>query len=260
MSKKTRVFLMIGLTKESEHWDDLFIETLKKKYDGCEVIAMDLPGAGRFLDMKSPLTMGGIVRQTRKSYQEFFQDNDEYNNIMVSISLGGMVSIEWLRIFPKDFQQFVIVNSSLKGICSLTERVQPSAIGKFFKIFLANKAEVKEDLILKLCGNSQEAYTRNYDKWVKLSHDRPMSKENMVRQVVAGAIFNPDFTPQIPFYIIAARHDRLASYTCSQKLHQKWGGKFHLIEDEKVGHGVHIDAPVQLANLIHEWSESAEAN
>jgi pimeloyl-ACP methyl ester carboxylesterase len=82
-----------------------------------------------------------------------------------------------------------------------------------------------------------------------------MAKLNMVRQTIAGARFNPDYKPEIPTLIIAARHDRLAHYSCSENLQKVWNGDFHMIEEVHIGHGVHIDAPIELAQIIYEWSE-----
>jgi pimeloyl-[acyl-carrier protein] methyl ester esterase len=252
MSKPTRIFLLIGLTKESAHWDDVFVASLKEKFNTEDVVAIDLPGAGKYLDQKSPLSMEGVVKETRLNYQEYLKGDT--HNIMVSISLGGMVATEWMKFYPTDFEKFVIVNSSFKGFSKIYKRVQPWAMQKFFKVFLAGTEEEREHHVIDLCSNNADVYDHTKKKWVKLAKERPMAKINMVRQLIAGARYSPDHKPEIPTLIIAAKHDKLAHYTCSENLHKKWGGDFHLIDDEKVGHGVHIDAPKQLASIIYEWA------
>ena len=252
MSKKsTRIFLIIGITKESAHWDDTFVEKLKEKYQTDDIVAIDLPGAGKFLDKKSPLSMEGVVKETRSNYKDLLDNTKD--NILVSISLGGMVATEWLKQYPGDFQKFVIVNSSFRGFSPVYKRVQPWAIRKFFKVFMASNEEEREHHIIDLCSNNSEAYDSTKNKWVKIAKERPMSKENMLRQLLAGSRYKPMHKPQIPTLIIAARHDKLAHFSCSEKLHQKWGGDFYLMDEEHIGHGVHLDAPQQLAQVIYEW-------
>lgn len=256
MSKKpTRIFLIIGLTKESKHWDDSFVAKLKELFQTEHLVAMDLPGAGQFLSQASPLTMKGIVSKTRDHYNEHFLDTDKYENLLVAISLGGMVSTQWLQDYPNDFQKFVIVNSSFKGLSPVYKRVQPKAIPEFLKIASTKDPAKREDLVIKLCGNNTKNYKHVHDKWVEIAKERPMSVINMVRQTIAGARFNPSFVPKIPTFIIAARFDRLAHFSCSENLQKVWKADFHMIEDKHIGHGVHFDAPIELAQLIYEWSE-----
>lgn len=255
MNKPKRIFLLIGLTKESAHWDDTFVAKLKELYKTDSVIAMDLPGAGKFLDLASPLSISGIVSLTRGHYLTKFDDSDQFENILVAISLGGMVATEWLKNYPEDFSKFVIVNSSFKGLSPIYKRVQPKAMLEFFKIFGTKDDSKREDKIIKLCGNNKENHETIHKKWVKIAKERPISKLNMIRQTIAGARFSPDYRPEIPTLIIAAKHDRLAHYSCSENLQKAWNGDLHMIEEVHIGHGVHIDAPNELAQIIYEWSE-----
>lgn len=250
--KPTRIFLVIGLTKEGAHWDDDFVENLKKKFNTQDVIAVDLPGAGQFLDKKSPLSMEGIVKETRQHYLKYLDGNS--HNIMVSVSLGGMVATEWIKHYPADFEKFVIINSSFRGFSPVHKRVQPWAMKKFFKVFLSKTEEEKEDQIIKLCSNNSDMYDHTKHKWVKIAKERPMAKQNMVRQLIAASRYSPNHKPEIPTLIIAARHDKLAHFSCSEKLQERWNKDLHIMEEEHIGHGVHIDAPVELAQVIHDWA------
>lgn len=255
MSKKpTRIFLVIGLTKESAHWDDTFVQSLKDKFQTEDIVAVDLPGAGQFLDKKSPLSMEGVVKETRANYAKYLDGTT--HNILVSISLGGMVSTEWIKHYPTDFERFVIVNSSFRGFSPVYKRVQPWAMRKFFKVFLAENEEQREHHIIDMCTNNADVYDYTKEKWVKLAKERPMAKINMVRQLLAASRYKPSHKPELPTLIIAAKHDRLAHFSCSEKLHKAWGGDFHLMEEEHIGHGVHIDAPKELAQVIYDWANS----
>jgi pimeloyl-ACP methyl ester carboxylesterase len=249
---KPQIFLIIGLTKESAHWDDTFVAKLKEYFETDEVVGIDLPGSGKFLNQKSPISIPEIVKLTRQNYAQQFEQERE--RILVSISLGGMVSTEWVNQFPNDFNKFVIINSSFKGFSPVYKRVQPQSMPTFFKILVAPTEERKEDLIIKMCSNNEKAHNETFDKWVEIAIARPMSKENMIRQTLAASRYTPKNKPEIPTYIIAAKHDKLAHYTCSQALYDSWGGDFKLIDDPKVGHGMHVDMPEGLAKMIADWA------
>lgn len=254
MNKKTRIFLLIGLTKESAHWDDDFVIRLKELFQTDEVVGIDLPGAGKFLDETCPTSMEAVALKTRANYAKYFENND-FHNILISISLGGMVSTEWISHFPNDFDQFVIINSSFKTYSPVIKRVQPKAIKEFIHIFLTQNDELKEKRVVRLTSNNLKKHDQIYNKWIKILKERPMSKANIVRQVIAGAKFNSTYKPQIPTYIIAAKHDRLAHYSCSEKLYENWKCDFKLMEDKTIGHAIHLDAPEELAEIIYEWAK-----
>ncbi len=251
-NKPVRLFLVIGLTKEGAHWDDTFVENLKKKFNTDDVITVDLPGSGQFLDKKSPLSMEGIVKETRAHYSKFLQGDS--HNIMVSVSLGGMVATEWIKHYPADFEKFVIINSSFRGFSPVHKRVQPWAMKKFFNVFLAGTDEDREHHVIDLCSNNADMYDHTKHKWVKLAKEGSMAKSNIVRQLLAATRYSPDHKPEIPTLIIAARHDKLAHFSCSESLQEKWNKDLHIFEQEHIGHGAHIDAPDELATVIHDWA------
>lgn len=78
----------------------------------------------------------------------------------------------------------------------------------------------------------------------------------MIRQMIAAARFRLDHKPNMPVLIIAAKHDRLAHYSCSKNLQKVWRKDLYLLPEKYIGHGVHIDAPCELAKLIYDWSEN----
>lgn len=251
-NKPIRIFLVIGLTKESAHWDDSFVQSLKDNFKTDDVIAVDLPGAGQFLSQNSPMSIEGIVKETRANYAQYLDGKS--HNIMISVSLGGMVATEWIKHYPADFEKFVIINSSFRGFSPVYKRVQPWAMRQFFKVFLAKTEEQREHQIIDMCSNNSDVYDSTKKKWVKIAKERPMAKKNMLRQLVAGMRYNPSHKPEIPTLIIAAKHDKLAHFSCSEQLYKKWGGDFHLMEGKHIGHAVHMDAPVELAKVIHDWT------
>jgi uncharacterized radical SAM superfamily protein len=70
MSKDLQIVLIIGLTKESSHWDPDFINNIKKHFGTHDLLLVDLPGSGTRLNEKSPLSIKEIVESTRDHYSE----------------------------------------------------------------------------------------------------------------------------------------------------------------------------------------------
>lgn len=249
---------MIGLTKEGAHWDDTFIKAIQEKMGAYKVTCIDLPGSGQYMDQTSPTSIDKIAVKTRENYEELIHDQD--HNILISISLGGMVGYSWVRQFPSDFSKFVIINSSFKNLSPLPERVQPGAILEFFKIFFSLSKKERDKKIIQLTVNNRSLHSATLDKWFKLASKRDMSAGNTIRQTFAANKFGLSSKPSIPTYVIAAKSDRLASFRCSEKLVNHWQCDHYFFESPLIGHALHIDAPKELAEKIDLWSQKQGKN
>lgn len=247
--KNLDIYLIIGLTKESRHWSQDFLDEIKRELRPQEIHLVDLPGSGKFLSQKSPASVAKIVDVAR-SHQTFHADR---KRLVVAISLGGMVAWEWVSRYPNDFDGLVMINSSLAGVSPTFKRVQPKALIDFFRIAAAPKGETKEQLILDLCSNHLENAKKIHPHWTKLSLEANMHFPNVLRQLVAGMRFRPKKIPSLPMLVVAARHDRLAHYSCSEKIAEMTKAKFVLCEDQKVGHAFHLDGPEFLVKEIKGW-------
>jgi pimeloyl-[acyl-carrier protein] methyl ester esterase len=243
---------MIGLTKSGEYWDPDFVTALQKDFNPSEIIAFDLPGSGEFLNQKSPTSIDGIVETTRKNYENFFKNKTE-KYLLISVSLGGMVATSWLEKYESDFDDFVIINSSFKNLSSLTKRVQPMAMLKFFKVAFTNDIYKKERSVVSMTSNNNSRKDKTHIRWASISQKKNMSLMNMIRQTWAGFKYRLTYKPNIPSLIIASRHDKLAHYTCSENLHKFWNKDYFLYQDEIIGHGIHLDAPFRLSETIKSW-------
>jgi len=252
MSNQVQIILIIGLTKESSHWDQDFVTNIKNNFETDDLVMVDLPGSGERVHEKSPLSIDEIVESSHHFYGDRFAKNKK--RILISISMGGMVGSRWCHLYPKDFDAFVIMNSSFKNLSGLTKRVQPSAMKEFIKIFMTLDHEKREEKIIKLCSNRVEKHPKILKQWTKLAIKSAMSQENMVRQTIAAAKYKLDFQLDIPVLIIVALHDRLAHHTCSKQLKEYWGSDYHEIDNPSVGHAIHIDASEEVPEIIHQWT------
>jgi pimeloyl-[acyl-carrier protein] methyl ester esterase len=250
---KLDVYLVIGLTKESRHWSDEFVTALKEKLNPNSIQLVDLPGSGKLIKHKSPTSMKKIVEHARS--QLTFHPN--HQRLVVSISLGGMLAWSWVHEHPEDFTHLVMINSSLGSLSPVWKRVQPVGMLNFFKIAAAKNGHQKEKLILDLCSNNRKNAEKILPRWIKLGEEASMSLANTIRQVVAGAGFMPKSAPKIPMLVIAAKHDRLAHFSCSEAIADHASKftevKMVLSDDPEVGHAFHVDAPDYLSDTIQSW-------
>ncbi len=250
---KTDIYLIIGLTKESRHWSPAFIDSLKSEFEPHSIQMVDLSGSGKVRHLKSPILMKKIAAAARS--QVVFHEG--HRRILISISLGGMSAWSWVDQFPNDFTHLVMINSSLAGLSPLWKRVQPVGMWNFIKVALASRGKKKEKLILDLCSNNRQHADEIYPAWVKIGEEANMSLANTIRQVIAGGTFSAKSTPKIPLLVMAAKHDRLAHYSCSEDIvkHASTTApvKFVLTEDPLIGHAFHVDAPQVLAEEIRSW-------
>lgn len=253
MKKNVKIFLLMGITKESGHWSEEFLDHLRENFGVDDFVMMDIPGTGALNDHKSHLTFKGVVNQMRDEYSKHIQGDEK--RILVSISMGSMIGTAWTKWYADDFHQMTIINSSFRGYSPIHKRVQPYAMKKFLKVAATRESVAKETTVIKMCSNNTDKHEKMIKKWSEVNDLRPVKVRNMVRQLISGMSFIPEVPPHIPYIIICSRYDRLASFECSMRLHEKWGGDFHLIDDKNVGHAVHIDAPQLLADVIFHWSE-----
>ncbi len=245
------LYLIIGLTKESRHWSEDFLNEIHSQLKPNKIHLVDLPGSGKFLHSKSPTTLASIVDQTREQL-EFHPDR---KRVVVAISLGGMVAWEWVTRYPNDFDAMVMINSSMAGVSSVFRRVQPKAILSFLQIALAKKGEKKEKLILDLCSNHESNAKKIHPKWAKIGIEGDMRLSNVLRQLVAGMRFRPKAIPRLPLLLIASKYDRLAHYSCSQDIARLTKAQLVLCEDQSIGHAFHLDGPQFLVSEISGWLE-----
>jgi pimeloyl-[acyl-carrier protein] methyl ester esterase len=210
---------------------------------------IDLPGSGERIDEKCPLSIDEIVETTRQYYKEEFVDG--YRRVLISISLGGMVGTSWTSRYA-DFDEFIIVNSSFKNLSALPKRVQPSAMVQFINVFLTFNHKKREEKVVKLCSNNPVHYEDTIEKWTRIAHEAPMSMANMARQTFAASQFSLSGVPKAKTLVIAAKSDRLCHYSCSEKIIEAWECDSHFFDEEHIGHGVHMDAPNELAQVIFE--------
>ena len=93
--------LLRGLARDARHWGD-FPDILKNHLNNAEVFVLDLPGFGTESHRISPFTIRGITNDIRKRWAQLEKKHPGTWNIL-SISLGGMIALDWINRFSSDF-------------------------------------------------------------------------------------------------------------------------------------------------------------
>lgn len=228
--------LLRGLAREKHHTDH-FIQKLQAASPDSEVIAIDLPGAGDYYRLSSPVSMEGIAEFVHSQLPPKKKDK----RYVVAISLGGMVAIELARLHPQTIDGLVIINSSFKNVSSLFERLQPEALWYIFKAIFAKTSKGREREVLNMVSNHPQ---RNewVEPWALIAQQRPVSPFNFLKQLIAAATYDlPLQKPQVPIYVLTSEGDRMVNPKCSKTIAEQW--QLPLAVHPTAGHEIYIDDP-----------------
>lgn len=242
-------FILIrGLIREAAHWGD-FLPKLQEQFPQAHFHCLDIPGAGVHFQTHSPMSISTMVDRMR---EDFLKLNLPGPAHLLAISLGGMISVNWMQRYPQDFKSCVLMNTSFSDYSPVWKRLRPSAFLGLLKAPLL-KGFKKEETILKVVSNNQHDYEKNALFWGKIIEERPVSVQNTLKQLLAAAAFRTHgFRPTIPTLILASTNDRMVSVECSRVIAQKW--EVPLYENPTAGHDISLDAPDWVIDQLSSWN------
>lgn len=238
--------LLRGLARQSEHWGD-FPTRLANGFPGDGVFTLDLPGTGYRFAETSPDSIPAI-RQSLQAYA------DELPSplILVGLSLGGMVAMDWASHQPDGIAGVVAINSS-SGWSPLWHRLQPGQWGSVLKLLADPRADRREAAILSLTSNLSHP-PGLLDHWCELQQHTPVSHLTALRQILAAARYRPPATPPLmPALLLVSRADRMVSSRCSGKLARLWN--CDLVEHPWAGHDLPLDDPDWVLQRLGEFRD-----
>jgi pimeloyl-ACP methyl ester carboxylesterase len=243
-----RWLLLRGLMRETRHWGD-FPKILEKKLletdPSATVEVIDHPGFGTEHKRKSPTSISGIVDDDRKRFEPRYQEPA----ILVAISLGGMVAMDWVYRHPNDFKFLFLINSSARGASKITDRMQPKNWPHAFRMALMRDQSKREEQILSLTTRlSGEGLAAQAEKNFALFLERPYTTRNALRQIFGATSFEAPPKLPIPGQIIVSETDDLVRAVCSYELADRFG--YPVKSNPTANHDLSLDDPEWLANAI----------
>jgi len=251
--------LLRGLARASGHWGD-FPALLQKSLPHVRVHTIDLPGAGIYSGMKSPLTISEITNFLREKVQEedrYFRSQKQpaiERVHLIATSLGGMVAADWMQRYSDDFVTCTVINSSFRNFSPIYRRLSPPSYRFLAEAMWSGDTLARESVILRMISNRPEIYEAKAKEWAEISDQRPMSRENALRQLVAAARFSCDLKhPPCPVLVLNSRRDRMVSPSCSEAIASRWGAE--LRQHPTAGHDLPLDEPQWVVERIKEFTQ-----
>lgn len=240
--------LLRGLGREQGHWGAFATELRERLGPDEPVVAIDLPGNGSRCHEASPIAVRQMVHAARHHLQSL---RCEPPYVLVALSLGGMVALEWAASEPGEVQACVLVNSSVATFSPFWRRLRPRASATLLRWFLPVASRRREQAVFEATSN-RPLDPAVLDAWTAIAARRPVSRVNVLRQLLAAARFEAPCGVTTPALVIVSRGDRLVSPACSEAIARAWG--LPLQEHPWAGHDLPLDDAAWLADRIAHWA------
>lgn len=241
--------LLRGLARESAHWGD-FTPLMQATFPDARVTTLDLPGTGRFYQQDSPRTISAITEFVRA--EAFEQGLLQQPITVLALSLGAMVTWEWLQKYPDDISGAALISTSFAGLSPFYQRLRWQSYCQFLALIRQRDLYQRELAILQLVNNSRERDEAIAREWADIQAQRPISPKNSFRQIVAAATYRPhDFKPKRPVLLLNATGDRLVAPECSEAIQKKW--RLELRTHPWAGHDLTVDDGEWAALQLKDW-------
>ena len=245
--------LLRGLSRDSRHWGH-FPSILEEHVNDSKAFVLDLPGFGTERHRISPLSIKRITDDTRRRWLELKREHGGPWNIL-SISFGGMVTMDWVDRFPFDFQNAVLINTSSRDTAAPLRRLQPRGVRGFIQVALAKTTLAKEKEILDFnCNTAIYKDPELEQKWCQWADEQPNPPSNTLIQLQAAMRFKAPKKLPIRTLFVSSQSDRLTHPRCSWELAHRY--KASLIFHDIAGHDIPLDAPDWLADQVQRWLHS----
>ena len=236
-----------GLTREGRHWGG-FTDQFQRTFPDCQIVALDLPGNGRFNMHSSPCHVKDLMAHCRIQMASLGIP-PPFN--LLAMSLGAMVSVAWSAAYPHEVSRSVLINTSLRPFSPFYHRLRPDSYAALLRLVLiGGTAEEWESTVLHLTSNRHDHQV--LPDWMAIRRRNPVSTLNALRQLVAAARYSaPAIRPRAATLILASEQDRLVSVDCSKALAQSWDCALRVHPD--AGHDLPLDEGLWVASQVKQW-------
>ena len=250
----TTLVLLRGLVREARHWGDVGERLQRRLGRGDSVIALDLPGNGLRHAETSPMTVHGLLASCRA---ELRRREVQPPLVLVAMSLGAMVALQWCEEAPGELAGCVLVNTSLRGISPLRQRLRPRNWPALLRLLASGIPPLqRERLVLMLTSSEPWRHAAVADAWAAYARSHPVRRSNAVRQLVAAMLYTAAPPTSVPTLVLASAGDRLVDPRCSQELARRWRLPIGL--HPEAGHDLPLDDPQWFVAWVMGWWHSLQ--
>jgi pimeloyl-[acyl-carrier protein] methyl ester esterase len=244
--------ILRGLVREQRHWGGFkqeFETALQAKKPLSRVHSIDFPGFGTENLRRSPTQIKLIVDDMRSRWIETQKTSEEPWGLL-AVSLGGMVAVDWCHRYPNDFKKLVLINSSLKGLNPVYERLHPAKYGTIASLLLTKEITAREAKIIEMTTHlKSENLKQRAKKHAEFA--LPIRRIDALSQILAAMRFSPPSKLELPALVLVSEGDQLVSPKCSEKIAQYF--KAEIRRHSTANHDLAIDDPNWIIQQVCEW-------
>lgn len=246
--KNKNILLLRGLIREKRHWGSLD-QKLKQMLPDYHIELLEIPGNGEFYKLNSFKTIRQNVIFLRDQWKKRVDYPSE--NIIVALSLGGMIAMEWATLFPEDWNKMILINSSHGSLSPFYKRMQLNNVLSFISYILSTSVKKKQEIIYNLTVNNPEFKKKTVEEWIHIGNTAPVRFQNVLRQLWSALNYRKiSPTLNVKTEIICSKTDRLVSYECSEQIAKHWNCPIHY--HETAGHDPSVEAQDWLCDKIKQ--------
>ena len=244
----TTFVLLRGLVRESRHWGDV-AEMLRQALGNEAVVSLDLPGNGQFREQPSPTNVPAMAAACRAVLA---QQGIDRPVVLVAMSLGAMVALQWCLDAPQEVAGCVLVNTSLRGVSPFWMRLRPGQYRRLAGLLMPCRALLeRERAMLALTSSRPDRQPGVAERWAAIATTHPVTRVNALRQLIAALRYAPRAFPQVPILVLASAADRLVHPDCSREIARRWALPIEIHPD--AGHDLPLDDPQWFVAQIERW-------
>ena len=255
MSAAAPWVLLRGLTRESRHWGR-FPQELGAAFPDAPVICLDLPGNGKLNGMESPSRVEAMADWC---HAEIARLGIAVPCRVLAMSLGAMVAVAWAQRHPDDLAAAVLINTSLRPFSPFHHRLRPRNYPRLLRLFAAQTSDRElETTILEMTTRLQPQPAATIDAWLEWRRDKPVSRRNALRQLLAAARYRaPQEPPLRRLLLLAGARDALVDSRCSLRLAAQWDARIAI--HPTAGHDLPLDDAAWVLERLRCWFEGSGA-
>ncbi|MDE2606032.1 MAG: alpha/beta hydrolase [Burkholderiales bacterium] len=243
----TTWILLRGLGREARHWGRL-PPLLEERLPGERVLTVDLPGSGRWWQQASPANVAGMVEAVRAELRARSRPGPY---VVLALSLGGMVAMEWAARFPGELQGCILVNSSAGRLSPFWQRLRPGAWLQLAPWLQPRAGDLDRERAVYRVTSNLPLHDAVVDDWVAFARSRPVARRNLARQLFAAARYRAPARLPVPALVLASAQDRLVSPRASEAIARAWSLPLNL--HPSAGHDLPLDDPDWVVQQAVDW-------
>ena len=249
----TTWILLRGLARESAHWGG-FLSCLQAALgEQDRVIAIDLPRTDEHHDEASPTNIAATAAACRadamgRGLQGPF--------VLVALSLGAMVALQWERGFRGEVAGCVLINTSLSGYSPFWRRLQPANYPRIVSLLWPGLTTLdRERRILSMTSSAPHRHPGIAGQWALIARRNPVSRANVARQLLAAARCRAGpSAPVAPVLLLGSMGDTLVSPQCTRDIAARWS--ITPAMHPSAGHDLPLDDAPWVVRRILEWRQA----